>query len=646
MRASRFKLLASCLILAIAIAAPVHASDAPEIEVGISTNDIFQGESIQYQVTVKNVKSPAVPDMDAFKNDFNVKLLGDQPRNESSVTFINGRISKYEVYAHIYLYELTPKRAGELPLPSPSVTVDGKAISGPAGSLRVRAPEKQDIVILELLTNKPVVYPTQPIEVTVRVLLKPIPGHEDRDPLSAINPVELSADIIKAPDGVTTNELADWIRPFRSNSGHGFTLSGNGVAITDNSDPMDDIFSVFEQRRRYATLSLYTGRESRPGLDGKQISYFVYELKRSFTPLKTGTFSFGPATLKGNFIDGVAARKYSTRRLVLGAPAKEVTVREVPSPAPATFCGGIGAYSVEASATPAALRVGDPLTYKIKFERKSGSGSLDLISAPNLAGNAELSDAFDILDKNPTGETKGDVKIFSYGLRPRRVDVKIPALTITTFDPNTEKFTELSTHPIDLKVVQSSKMSTGEVVSGARPQSDELRNREGGIFQNFTNMAALQDQRPDPALYAALAVGMWVFVAFAGVLVTRQRRLANDAAWQRRQRARPEAEHRISEARAAHSKGNGGDAAKSVRAAVAGMIGNMLDLPAAGMTAHEAAQILDKAGVNGSTRAQTIELLETIEALEYSPGAGQDNAALISRAETLIPVLQRELNKR
>src|SRR4029079_15498850 len=121
----------------------------------------------------------------------------------------------------------------------------------------------------------------------------------------------------------------------------------------------------------------------------------------------------------------------------------------------------------------------------------------------------------DILDKNPTGEARGEVKTFRYGLRPKRADVKIPGVTVTTFDPNTEKFSNRSTEPIDLKVVQSSKMSAGDLVSGARSQTDELRSREGGIFQNFTNMAALQDQPPDPVLYASLVAGLWMLFGVA-----------------------------------------------------------------------------------------------------------------------------------
>ena len=57
-----------------------------------------------------------------------------------------------------------------------------------------------------------------------------------------------------------------------------------------------------------------------------------------------------------------------------------VEVREVPSPRPATFCGGIGDYRLAASANPTALRVGDPLTLTLDIERGRG----ERIARPDL----------------------------------------------------------------------------------------------------------------------------------------------------------------------------------------------------------------------------------------------------------------------
>ena len=128
----------------------------------------------------------------------------------------------------------------------------------------------------------------------------------------------------------------------------------------------------FFEGPRLAVFNLYQGRESRKGLDGSPVNYFVYELKRKLTAEKAGTYTLGPAIVKGSFVDGMKGSSYTGRRLVAVAPAVSVEVREVPLPRPATFCGGIGNYRLAASASPTTLRVGDPLTLTLDIERGPG----------------------------------------------------------------------------------------------------------------------------------------------------------------------------------------------------------------------------------------------------------------------------------
>src|SRR6185312_11085946 len=97
-------------------------------------------------------------------------------------------------------------------------------------------------------------------------------------------------------------------------------------------------------------------------------------------------------------------------------------------------------------------------------ERQPGSGSLELISAPDLAANADLAANFEIIDRNPTGHSEGDRKRFAYALRPKRAGVAIPALAVTVFNPDTEKFSEIATRPIALAVSEASRMAAGEIV--------------------------------------------------------------------------------------------------------------------------------------------------------------------------------------
>ena len=87
------------------------AADAPSVDVRLSSSDIYQGESVECYITLKNVQNASAPDMSAFNADFAVTFLGDQPQNQSSIFIVNGRKSENQTYAHLYAYRLTPKKS-------------------------------------------------------------------------------------------------------------------------------------------------------------------------------------------------------------------------------------------------------------------------------------------------------------------------------------------------------------------------------------------------------------------------------------------------------------------------------------------------------------------------------------------------------
>ena len=165
------------------------------------------------------------------------------------------------------------------------------------------------------------------------------------------------------------------------------------------------------------------------------------------------------------------------------AAAVTLEVRKYPTPRPATYCGGIGKYRVAASASPASLRVGDPLTLRLDFERGPASGSLDLISAPNLEANGKLAADFEIIDKNPTGRIEGESKRFEYALRPKRAGVVVPPLAVTVFNPDAEEFSEIATEAVPLTVSEASQLGAGDLVGSlVGSGKDELRAQVAGDF--------------------------------------------------------------------------------------------------------------------------------------------------------------------
>jgi hypothetical protein len=617
------------------LAAPARAAEEPEIAVEASATDVFIGESVDYVVEVRNVKTPTAPDLSALRGDFDVASLGDESHNQSSTFIINGNITQQTSFGHSYRYRLTPKRTGSLTIAAPTVTVDGKTISGRTLPLSVVAPETQDLVIPEIKTNRTRVYPTQPFEVTLRVLVRPLPDTPDRDPLGPLRrrPPHLEVNWVDPPAGLTGEDKARWLQSHLADNGVGFTLN----EFTTRT------LSFFDSSPA-AVFNLYQGRETRNGIDGRPVNYFVYELKRTLTAEKSGTYALGPAVVKGTFVAGVDGNSYSPRRLVAVAPAVHVEVRDVPAPRPATYCGGIGNYRLAASATPTALRVGDPLTLTLDIERQAGSGSLGQISAPDLAANPQLATDFEIVDRNPTGRTEGDLKRFEYALRPKKPGVAIPALAVTVFNPDSETFSEITSDPIALTVSAASRVAAGELVGALGGSgASQIRSRAQGIFQNVTDPTELSDQRVNVAALAGAAAGSWLAAGFLMAVVSAHRRKSGDRVWQRRRFARRTAERRLAEARKDLSEGRAREALRAVRSAVVGLVADMRNIVAEGLTASEADAALAQTSVSTDERAAVLRLLEAIESAEYGSGVGAEAPALIERAAALIPSLSRQL---
>ena len=186
---------------------------------------------------------------------------GDESHNQSSTFIFNGKVTQQNTFGHTYRFRLTPRRTGKLVIPAPTATVDGKTISGRALTLNVISPEAQDLVIPEIETDRATVYPTQPFEVTLRILVRPLPDNPDRDPLMPLRrrPPHIDVNWVDLPEGLSGDDKARWLEKLLSQNDSGFTL--NDVSTRSGS---------FFEGPRAAVFSFYQGRESRKGLDGNQ----------------------------------------------------------------------------------------------------------------------------------------------------------------------------------------------------------------------------------------------------------------------------------------------------------------------------------------------------------------------------------------
>lgn len=609
-------------------------AQGPKIEASINTDSIFVGETIDLQIEVKNIEDPQPPDITALQELFEIESLGNESRNQASTFIINGRVSQRNIFSHIYAYRLTPKSAGRLTIPSVTCTAEGRELKSNSMTVEVLEAEVQDVVIIETIPSRRTLFPTQSFSVTMKLLVKPLPDSE-RDPLQEVRrpPPQLTIGWIEPPEGLQADALSDFLRSKLSKAGIGFTLN----------DYRTQGGSLFDSPRK-AVFDLRNGRETRDDLNGSPVNYFVYELTRSFTAERPGMFLFDGASVKGVFVSGQSNGDFQGRRIVAVSPSASVDVKDVPNERPKNFIGGIGQYSVTAVASPTKLRVGDPLTLSLEFDQSKQGGSLDLISAPNLEAMEELIQDFEIVDSKPTGRIDGSSKKFSFALRPKRAGVNLPALRISSFDPERESFTEMQTSPIPLEVSEASSLGNSEIVGTLQKgNSNTIKSNQAGIFGNITDPFAVQNDLPTWAVPMTLIATFWSLSIAGAVIVILGRKADRSPVQQRRQRASRNAIASLQNAKRLAQQPK--EAGRQIRLSIVGLIADYQGIRSDGMTKSDVDSALVRSGVTDADKREVLGLLDELDSWEYGSGREVSPLQTIERAEMLVKRISPALGK-
>ncbi len=87
------------------------------------------------------------------------------------------------------------------------------------------------------------------------------------------------------------------------------------------------------------------------------------------------------------------------------------------------------------------------------------------------------------------------------------------------------------------------------------------------------------------------------------------------------------------------------DALRSIRSALVGLIADMTNMVAEGLTASEADATLAGTALPADERAEVSRLLDAIESAEYGAGMASECPSMIATAERLIPSLARHLER-
>ena len=618
----------------------VETADAaePRIRVELQRTKIYEGESVFYSVAVDNVENPVPPKLDGFGDaGFDVQSLGTDVRDSTSITIINGRQTKTVRRGRVYNYRLTPRRAGLLKVPAPTAEADGQVLRGQELELEVIVPVQQDVANISISADPPTVYPSQAFTVTLSVAVKGLPDRYADQPPINVSGTDRLLEIPwiggdELPEGLRPLDNAEeWLNAIISRSGDGFRI---------NQFATRDIIG-FRSRRAFF---LPKARRS-PGTDaaGNPVEYWEYRFSQRFVADRVGQFAFGPARLKGGFVDGIVADgRPNTVEVYVVAKPLIVTVKGAPTAGrPVSYTGALGShFELRARLAPTMAKVGDPMQLTLTL---TGDGSIQQAGAPDLEKLPEIIDHFKVEKTDET--TRDQQRRFIYTVRPRHAGIEaLPAIPFSFFDVQNDRFATVYATSIPIEIGEAQQMTEAEIVAGSpRAGGQEFELQAGGIFANIADSNAVRDRTVRPARWLAGLMGMVALYGVVATAVWGVRRRMENPALVRRRGAAAKARQRLAQAAEKLEANRLRDAADRVRAAMVGLVADVADLPEAGLTPREVERQLNALAVPEELIAQLHALWERCDAAQFGASAatldqlGQEAGDLV---DALIPVLK------
>ncbi|HOA71800.1 MAG TPA: BatD family protein [Phycisphaerae bacterium] len=577
---------------------------AANVQVNVSSRETVVGVPIVMQIAIESTGAEPPPQLPEIP-DVKVRSRGG-PMRSSQTTIINGVVESKTTLT--YEYELTPMREGRIVIPAFEVTADGQVHQTSPISIVVSKSETEDLLFVEVQGDRGKLYVGESLQVKLQIWLRPF---VDR------NYGRLAAASMWSCINL---ERSEW-----------------GIF----REPLEQMLARRAEPR---------GREVlRKDSQGQERAYYLYEIERTIEVNRPGPLTAEDINIvvtyptrlgRSNDIFSMG-RLMMTSSMPLAAQATVAPIEVLPLPVegkPAWFSGAVGRYTIEASAKPTEVAVGDPITLTLRID---GDGNLQELQPPPLAELPELTERFRVPSEPLAGEVGSDGKRFSVSIRAVSDDVaSIPPIPFAFFDPREEKYVTVYTESIPLKVTPADKLAVSQIVdsTGNRQAVGRLTESAGGILANYTGMREVltpQDVRWGPLTWMALVLPPIGFVV-CWMVQSRSHRLRTDVGFARRRRAKRDAVARLRSANSTR------DAAGAVSLALGQYVADRCNLPSGGMTRAAVVSELQARAVNEELVREIDALLAECEAIHYAGSGTRSPEELRNAALRCIDRLERE----
>ncbi len=394
----------------------------------------------------------------------------------------------------------------------------------------------------------------------------------------------------------------------------------------------------------------------RQTLDGKVYDTRIIK-EYLLYPQQTGTLTIDPAEMtavaqvvvrNNNNFDpffGSGADVYNVQRK-LSTGRTEVTVKELPAGAPASFDGAVGSFTLSGEQPPADLRANSAATYTVKI---SGTGNLTFLQAPAL----DLPSSFEMYDvrttealRTTTAGTTG-YRQFEYPFIARAEgEYDIAPVEFSYFSPEKNDYVTLATRPMTLHVEPDASGGSGSAQVVAGPSKEDVRRLGSDIRFIKSGRPALRSTAMPFMPGTAYIIALLLIAAAFAALYFAMRRMIRDSrntVLVRNRRANKVAVQRFRAAERFMREQNRHAFYEEMLRALWGYMSDKLNIPVADLTKEKIRDELQRRGVTAEDARRFTEIISRCDEAQYSPSASvgmsevyAEGVNIISHIESIV----------
>lgn len=356
------------------------------------------------------------------------------------------------------------------------------------------------------------------------------------------------------------------------------------------------------------------------------LRYAVKEYKKALFPLSAGEHTISPALMTLYHMDS-SFFGFMQKKEELATRPLLIKVKPLPMEnKPEFFTGAVGEYDVRASISTKVVKVGEPVTLRMRIY---GKGNVKTIAFPEMKDipgfktyEPEVKNKIDALNNKVIGE-----KIWEKIFVPKWAGThEITAPDFSFFNPYKKKYEVLKGPTFSLKVdkLSAEERTQGSLVVGGNDSVNTASEDAVNVIRqnsdiNFIKTGQVRFVRKNRTLIFYLLFFLLPFFIFIGFVFyyRKSSRIRTDARYARKINAGRNLNKMLKEAKKAVKKEDASTFYLSADKAIRECISNKTASPSAGMTVDTIVDILREKNMDTLVISDVCELLDKCDMVKF-----------------------------